>query len=389
MLRLREYERRTLELQDADRDHLLPLLRGGGKRAIAVFQSITPTSRDRCYDVTPGPYVGRIGLPSGEAIDIDSRFPFEDVVRLIAYSGRLPNILEKRRSEMQGGGLLLDLIASAFTREVDRVIGTGLAKGYVTRRFVEPPYPGALDVRYHLNRLTARPDRLATSARRLTVDIEPNQALASALSVLVRARLETPTASVAVARQARVFRGISDVPLSPGQIGRLHLSALHSHYKDVLPLAALILAGSSVIPRGQGLAGASILFHMPKVWENCVERWARERWGPDYRVETQHYFDLSAGGEMTSAADVVVWHGRDLVALYDAKYKAPGTAPAVADVYQLVTYCDRLGLPEATLVYPGDVENREFRVGTRVVHMMGLRQREGAGETELVATSDA
>lgn len=388
MLRLREYERRTLELPDEDRDHLLSLLRGGGRGGPAIFESITPTGRDRCYEVAPGPYVGRIGLPSGESIDIDSRFPFEDVVRLIAYSGRIPKILDARRSEMQGGSLLLDLIASAFIREVDRVVGTGLAKGYVTRRFLEPPYPGALDVRYHLNRLSARPDRIATLARRLTVDIEPNQAVASAVTVLVRARLESRTASAAAAHHARVFRGVSNVRLSPAQIGRLHLSALHSHYKEILPLAALILAGNSIIPRGQGLAGASILFHMPKVWENCVERWARGRWGPDYRVETQHYFDLSAGGEMKSAADVVVWDGRKLVALYDAKYKDPGAVPAADDVYQLVTYCDRLGLSEATLVYPGSVEPREFRVGTRVIRMVGLSQAVGAGEAALVATSD-
>ena len=111
---------------------------------------------------------------------------------------------------------------------------------------------------------------------------------------------------------------------------------------------------------------------MPKVWEDCVARWVESAWGDGYRVEPLYRFDLTADGALSSEADVTVWKGDDLVALYDAKYKFLNQTPAMGDVYQMVTYCTRLGLDEATLVYPGTGEERSFRVEHVTVRMHGL-----------------
>ena len=387
MIRLVEYTRSTVKLQKRDLDYLLALLKGGSTKERKILESIAPTSEDGYFELTPGPFVGRIGLPSGESIDIESRFPFTDVIRLISFSGRLPAVLEAPNVEMVGDRFLIDLIAEAFVREVQRVVGHGLAKGYVPRRFLEPPYPGRLDITHHLNHFQGRPDRLVTLAHRLTPDIEVNRAIAAALNVLARAPFVQRAIGSKVSRLAAAFRPVTISSVTAADIRRLRLSRLHSYYSDALPLAALILEGHSLAPTGTGLSGASILFRMPQVWEDCVLRWAREKWGPEYRVEPQHRFDLSSGGEMKSAADVVVWEGRTLLALYDAKYKVPGGTPDVSDVYQMVTYCERLGLPEATLIYPLALEAKEFRVGGRVVRMLGLHQVVDAlgDQPELVA----
>jgi len=90
-------------------------------------------------------------------------------------------------------------------------------------------------------------------------------------------------------------------------------------------------------------------------------------------VEGGYPFDLTAAGEMRSYADAVVIDGTHLVALYDAKHKWPADGPSASHVYQMATYCELLGLPEATLVYPAFQETREYRVGNRVIRTVGLR----------------
>jgi 5-methylcytosine-specific restriction endonuclease McrBC regulatory subunit McrC len=111
---------------------------------------------------------------------------------------------------------------------------------------------------------------------------------------------------------------------------------------------------------------------MPKVWEAYVAEWVRRVW-PDHSVEHGYDFPLSnRGPQLRAQADVVVWRDRKVVTLYDAKYKRAGPTPDRADIYQMVTYCERLGLDEATLVYPGQFEPRHVEVGERTIHMRGL-----------------
>ncbi len=76
---------------------------------------------------------------------------------------------------------------------------------------------------------------------------------------------------------------------------------------------------------------------------------------------------------MTAVADVLVLRGETPVALYDAKYKGIDKAPSSADVYQMVTYCERLGLDSATLAYPTVPTFREYQVGSTFVRVAGLR----------------
>ena len=60
--------------------------------------------------------------------------------------------------------------------------------------------------------------------------------------------------------------------------------------------------------------------------------------------------------------------------LYDAKYKDIAKAPSASDDYQMVTYCERLGVASATLPYPTVRTPREYLVGSRAVRVVGLRR---------------
>jgi 5-methylcytosine-specific restriction enzyme subunit McrC len=294
------------------------------------------------------------------------------VIELIRFSSHPPLHRDLLRVEAEAGRGFVDVLAAAFTREVERLVGLGLGKGYRRRRFLRPPYPGQIDAAYHLGQLGARDDRLATRALRLTTNIAVNQALASALEILRR----VPLAEDLVPRLSRLgacFRSVERTPMSADDVARIPLTNLTRSYGSALGLAQVILRSLSLAPRAEDASGASILFYMPKVWEKCVLRWVEDAWGTEYRVEGGYSFDLTAGGELKSYADVIVLRGRDVVAVYDAKYKVPDKGPSASDLYQMVTYCERLGLSEATLVYPAFREPQSYRVGARTIRTVGLR----------------
>lgn len=373
MIELVEYQPKGIRLADEDLLHLVDLVKGSGDSDESkVIQSVTPTKDGDRYIVTPGPFVGRMGLPSGETLDVQSRFPIEDVIDLIRLSGRLPIRLDRLHPEVSASRFLVDVIAQAFARETDRLIAFGLAKGYQTKRFTRPPYPGAPDIALHLGRYAARPDKLVTSARRITHDIDLNRALAAALDVVSRVPL-IERVGHEVAALGPSFIRVRRTSMNADSVSRIPLDRQTTRYRAALGLVELILRSQSLIPEGDARTGVSVLFNMPKVWEGYVARWVAELWGPDHRVEEQYGFNLTADGFLRSMADVTVWAGDRLVALYDAKYKWPGDKPSMADIYQMVTYCMRLDLPEATLVYPAPAENGEFHIEGVTIRTIGLR----------------
>jgi 5-methylcytosine-specific restriction endonuclease McrBC regulatory subunit McrC len=372
LIPLREYASSEVELDEEDLQHLLNLVRGEADTDDAkIIQSITPTAKKDTYRVRPGGFLGRLGLPSGETIDIESRFPLGDVIDMLRFSGRLPIRLDRLSPAMDEETFILDVIALAYAREVERVVSFGLAKGYREFLFDRPPYPGIPDLRLHLGRYAARPDKLVTRARRITVDIDLNRALAAAIEVLSRVRLASePTRALMSVFPA--FGRVTREPTPAGSLSRIGLTRLTSRYAESLAIAEVILRGQSLAPEGDPMAGASVLFNMPRVWEACVAKWVQMT-SPDHvEVTEQHSFDVTADGALRASADVTAWDDGHLVGLYDAKYKWAGETPTMGDVYQMVTYCTRLNIDEASLVYPAESARKSYRVGDVTVHTVGL-----------------
>jgi 5-methylcytosine-specific restriction endonuclease McrBC regulatory subunit McrC len=386
-VQLKEFSSQQLELEPEDLAYLLDLVHGSSAETddSRLLQALTPTRVAGLYELRAGPFVGRLGLPSGRWIDFVSRFDFQDVIELIRVSGRTPIRTDLLRAEASSASFIVDAVAVAFTREVERLLGQGLAKGYQRQRFLRPPYPGRIDAAFHVGRLAARPDRLATVAKRLTNDVLLNQVLGQALEVLTRVPLD-PGIARRVAHLMPAFTRISKTSLVADAVSRIPMTALSKRYESALGLAEVILRSQSTAPRSTGLAGGSILFHMPKVWEGYVAASLRNLW-PDDEVISPYRFPLTNDGQHAEA-DMVVLRSGQLIALYDAKYKWPDSAPTRADLYQMVTYCDRLGLQEATLVYPVATSRRTVGVGNKTITVLGLTPATG-DDLPTVSYSDA
>ncbi|MEU4689122.1 hypothetical protein [Actinoplanes sp. NPDC023714] len=354
MLRLVEYQTTTVRLTAPEAAELARMTvgtRGGDGRA-RIVQRLTSTAEPGWYDLQPGPYVGRFQLLSGQVVEVAGRFPFQDLATLLGL-GRGTAHLEESATPGSGGPGLVDLIALAFVREAERVASQGLAKAYQRRAFTRPPYPGAPSATLHLRAHAGRPDRLATSANRLTPDVPLNRLVAAAHRRL--SGLPYPDARLGTRVRALdpVFRGITVAPGRPAAIG-----PVPARYRELERLARLLLDDSGILPTGAGLSGVSVMFDMTRIWETYVGAWLRRR-SPGLTVAGQQPIPLTGSGpRRTGVADFVVYEAGRPVAVYDAKYRPWRPAPSTDEIYQLFTYAQRLGVTEAALVYPAAESRR-------------------------------
>ena len=369
MLRLREYAPQEVDLAPGDLRAVVALTRGDDAR---VLQSVTPTGTGR-HVVVPGPFVGRLRLPSGLVLDIRSRFDLAELTTLLAtYIGAPALLRDDPVPAGEDDAGLIDLIAVAFVDGLERIVARGLPKGYVERTFTRPPFAGRPDVAFHLRRHAGRADRLVTRAQRITQDIAVNQVLARAHALLLRAPLRH-------LRTRRRLTGLSPVlvaisgPLDDERAIRLARPRLPVHLREVFDLAVLVVRGISLLPEGVDRHGAAVLFPMPKVWEAFVEKSVADAAPPGHRVTRQVPVSITEPPDSTTGyADVVEYDddGRPVV-VYDAKYKHLGR-PGTGDLFQVFTYCRRLRCERGVLVLPGHGESSTIDMGDVTIESRGL-----------------
>ena len=374
MIELIEYETSIVALDHAEAIELTALTRGStdAKRRPRVIERLAVGSRAGEYEVKPGPYIGRFALHTGRVVDISSRFPFPDLTALLGL-GRRATMLHEAAAPAAGGHGLMDAIALAFAREAERVAGQGLAKDYQTRTFTRPPYPGIPAAGAHLTAHAGRPDRLVTTAKRLTLDIPINRVLAQAHRRLSQLTYHDPHITTRLRALAPVFH-----PITAGDAG---MAVVPARYRQVYDLARLVLDDRTALPTDAGLAGASVLFNMTKIWEAYVARWLADTVGPGKTVAEQYPIPLVDEGEARNAvADFVVLRSERPVAVYDAKYRPWQSWPSTDELYQLFTYASRLRLDRAALVHPAREARRSTtRIGDIVIDSLAL---------SIIATAD-
>nr|WP_263643354.1 McrC family protein [Micromonospora aurantiaca] len=99
---------------------------------------------------------------------------------------------------------------------------------------------------------------------------------------------------------------------------------------------------------------AGFVFDLNTVFEDWLTTALRHAVETRYggTVTGQHQMHLDRDRRLPLVRpDITWWHGRQCLAVIDAKYKAPGNTPPRDDIYQLLAYCTTLNLPRGHLVY--------------------------------------
>lgn len=308
------------------------------------------------YDLLPGPYVGivRIGefwldLRPKQGVGLDNLF------YMLTYAYKAPRFRDEE-VECADTSDLFEFVVRIFGKWVDNILRRGLYRSYVTRREDKRYLRGKLSVTDQVRRTCHRKDILWCRYDEHTHDVLENQILRSACFLLSRRGLLAPDLRNKLKHNSQRLAGAQLRSVTPEDFADVRYTRLNEHYRTPLTLARLLLDNLS--PEGQhgDVTFYSFLFRMELVFEKFVAAFLQESLSADLRLDMKAQRRLWLDREHTvrMRPDLVAsLDGRDVLIL-DTKYKVYRRRPSESDIYQMITYCTRLDLRKALLVYPSD-----------------------------------
>jgi len=317
----------------------------------------------RLWELRPLSKVGGVAVGDVE-VHVAPKVPIDRVVFLLEYSlgsvGWLPDVVD-----LQVAPDLLTAIVEVFERVAARALQQGVLQGYRTVEETLPVVRGRVLHGEQLRRHFGLALPVEVRWDDFTVDTPENRLLRAAAGVARRLPAIPAGLRRRLARLDLLLDGVTRV--TPGTaLEEWRPSRLNARLVPALRLAEVILAAGSFETAGTGLAVSGFVVDMAKVFEDfvCTTLGAALVARGGGSVETQDPWALDVAGAVGMKPDLV-WYADDdgaplpgrrtagrPAAVVDAKYKAekPSGFPN-ADVYQMLAYCTRLGLPVGWLVY--------------------------------------
>jgi len=305
-------------------------------------------------------YCGRIRLPSGRFVDIESKIPLNPLIEWLAFTETLPELEDWNDGPTLGpNGNLVDVLVLFYIKELAHLTQFHWRHGYTQAREVSSDFRGRLDVR-RLAKTSQRLPALPCVYRERTMNTLANQVLARALDAIWR--LADLNSLPAESRRkldwmtqqwGDIDRKMPSLTQAIGQV----LSRPPVGYRRTLRLARLILQGVAIDTVG-GDGGDIFLVKMSAVWEEGLRRML-ETWALGKGLTVGKTKDLTIKwDDATNKDDRNRWLQADALlctenpVVFDAKYKCAYGNESREDRFQMAAYAMGFGASAAILVYP-------------------------------------
>jgi 5-methylcytosine-specific restriction enzyme subunit McrC len=341
VVELTEYETCERPLPQEVVGHLL----AAGSTAITV----APTSTSGHWRLTASSQVGTLAVP-GLHVHIRPKVGISNVLAMLddglpSDAWGTPDVGLATSPE------LLPVFAEFFARSVVHATSRGLVRRYREHDDVLVAPRGRIDFTVQLRRSTS-PSPLACRFDEFTTDVAENRLLLGTVERLL-GLAEIPPRVRNLLRSLRSrFEEVTAARPLPTDFDRIHLTRLTEHYRGPLRLARLVAENLSLRDVHGATAVSSFLLDMPRVYEDFVSRRLTRALRGRLQVRAQHSTWLGEGRQVPVRPDLVFLNGRMPVFVGDVKYKlAPLGMARSSDYYQLLAYCQTLGLTEGVLIY--------------------------------------
>ena len=272
------------------------------------------------------------------------------VLALLARAHRLDVLrLDDGEVDLADDADLTAALAVFFAAEADRAMAAGPLRGYRTEDQALPVLRGRLRLREQYLRHYGVPLPLEVMVDEWTVDIAENRRLRAATQRLLALPGITGALRTRLLRLDRRLCG-AHAPRRGEAIEPWTPTRLNARLHRLLALADLVVEHTGLHQGAGPVVASGFVLNMATLFENLVARLVGEH---HPGATTQDTMRLDVLGTMTIRPDLVLREDDHVVAVADTKYKLLGDSGRVpnADVYQLVTYCARLGLRVGHLVY--------------------------------------
>lgn len=284
------------------------------------------------------------------------------VLRLLAMADAAADLaVDDEKVAVTDDADLSAVLARMFTLEAEHALAAGPLRGYRTEDQTLPVLRGRLRLRDQYLRRFGQLSPLEVTVDEWTVDTAENQLIRSAALALLALPGLTPALEADLRRVDRILaeaqRLVPGAALPTWQPTRLN-ARLHA----LLGLADLTLRHLSVENTAGGTVVHGFRVNMAHLFERLVARLLAD---VDPAWSAQVTLPLDRRETLVIRPDLVRDDGNGWSGVADTKYKVLDDAGKVsnADIYQLVTYCARLGLTDGHLIYAdGGTAPRPYEV---------------------------
>lgn len=272
------------------------------------------------------------------------------VLRLLAMAdGAADLAMDDERVTVAEDADLSAVLARMFVLEAEHALAAGPLRGYRTEDQTLAVLRGRLRLRDQYLRRFGQLSPLEVTVDEWTVDTAENRMIRSAALVLLGLPGLTRAVEVDLRRVDRLL--VDAERLVPGAaVPAWQPTRLNARLHALLRLAELTLRHVSV----ESTAGEAVVHgfgvNMAHLFERLVARLLTD---VDPAWSSQMTLPLDQQETLMIRPDLVRDDGTGWSGVADTKYKVLDDAGKVpnADIYQLVTYCARLGLSTGHLVY--------------------------------------
>lgn len=247
-------------------------------------------------------------------------------------------------------GDLLAAFSTFFARVLAQALVSGLPRVYVGESDLLLSVRGRIDVT-HQTRLGGLPLPVACDFDEHTTDSQLCRIVLAATQRLAYLPGVSVATRQALRRAVAEFEGVGR--LRPVDLDRpTHFTRLNQHFVPVERLARLVLDGASIHDRAGSASAGSFLVNMATLFERFVEQRLRRYLPVGLTVSGQETTTLDLDGSVNIRPDLVFRSGGAAAYVGDCKYKLTASGfGREADYYQMLAYCEALGLEEGMLIY--------------------------------------
>lgn len=321
---------------------------------------------DSTVEIKADKYVGVIGLPSGDILDIKPKVPI-NLLYVLAYVDRLDDeLVGGSGAGLTEGDSFVEAVARLYLYEIETILKQGLHRKYLVQHSTERHLQGQLDLQTQIQKRGLTATKFECVYDELSHDVLINKILIDGLDRLRPLVGDSELRSDMNRNFGRLRQWLDHERLVPSVFDAVRLTRLNNHYSNAMELAALIFNRLSIEEIGGfDRQFDSLLVNMETTFENLVYKLMTQVVDQEmYKVEDGKFGDLVEAEDGTTllsmTPDFYIRNrsNSEIVYVGDAKWKDKDE-PLRDDLYQIAAYQAKYGTP-GMLVYPdleGSIED--------------------------------
>lgn len=283
------------------------------------------------------------------------------VLRLLARAHGIGGlIIDESLVDLEVEAELTAVLAVLFTEEAATAMAAGPLRGYRTEDRTESMLRGRIRLREQELRRFGALVPIEVTVDEWTADTAENRRIRAATRRLLTVPGLPATTRV---RLRRLDHALAEVwsPPRGADLPAWRPTRLNLRLHRLLMLADLVLDQVGVEHRIGDIDVHGYQLSMSWLFERLVTRVLVDA-DPSVTIDAQRTYPLDDDARLTIRPDLVLIRDDAVIAVADVKYKLldGGTVPN-PDVYQLITYCARLGLDTGHLIYASPSAIPEYR----------------------------